>query len=364
MPDLPYRENIKRYECFMASTHLRGRFDHAGYGIPYALIVLFTIPVIALYGAFVNPPCTYSADPVIEERIENTAAPFVPSSDGRYRPLWSTTGLPDDVPLNRPQGCCLDPNLSRLYVADTDNDRIMMFSLEGHAIGRFLTSRQLKRPLDCAIGPDGLIYISQIGNHSIEVFDRKGEWQKSFPAGIDDKNLELAPGRMAFDRQGNLLVIDRGMGAVWVMTRQGKVLKRIFESEKEQGISLLTGLATAPDGRIFTAFAQGSRVISVLDQDGIPLFSFGRHGALYDDSFSFPSSIRVDGRGRIWVVDVFRHTIKVFDPDGIYLFSIGVYGEEPGNFVYPVDLDIDKEGRVYVLEKGKGRLQAFSILVK
>ncbi|MGA1795633.1 MAG: NHL repeat-containing protein [bacterium] len=275
-----------------------------------------------------------------------------------YEVLWHTTGLPDGIPLSRPQGCCLDPVTSRIYVADTENNRVMVFTTEGTAIGTFYTSRPVERPFDIAIGPDRRIYISQIERHVVEVFDQKGVWQVSIPA---DKGLSLAPGRMGFDHKGRLLVNDRKGGALWLMTKEGKILEKLHELKGDTRIILLTGLAVGPTGRIHVTSAQHSPVVTILEPEGTKFLSFGRHGALYDDSFSFPSSLALDSAGRIWVVDAFRHAIKVFDPEGKFLFNVGTFGEEPGRFVYPVDIDADRDGRMYVLEKGAGRLQAFSV---
>lgn len=274
------------------------------------------------------------------------------------RSLWHSAGLPDGKPLNRPQGLCLDQDASKVYVADTDNDRVMMFDMGGQPIGPFLTSIDLNRPYDLVIGPDMLIYISQLGKHRVDVFDKKGVWQRAIPR---DSIQGFAPGRMAFDLKGRLMVIDRSIGVIWLMTGEGKVIEKIYEPPKEKKITLLTGIAVDPNERIYIASAQVTPVVKIMDQKGDEILSFGRHGALHDDSFSFPSSLALDKGGRIWVVDVFRHTIKIFSPAGEYLFNIGIFGEEPGRFVYPVDMAIDKKGIIFVLEKGSGRLQAISV---
>jgi len=281
-----------------------------------------------------------------------------------YKPVWYSTGLSDDVPLNKPQGFCLDQDFLQIYVADTENDRVMIFSLDGHPIGQFLTSQPLSRPFDLVIGPNGMIHISQMGKKSVDIFNKKGLWQASIPKDPNGNGLEIAPGRMAFDLQGRLLVIDRNSSIVWAMTGEGRLFKRIYKAPREKKVALLTGVTTSSSGKIFVTSAQGSPVVMVMNPEGVHLFSFGRHGALYNDSFSFPNSLAVDDKGRMWIVDAFRHMVKVFDPEGNYLFSIGELGEEPGSFMFPVDIHIDREGMVYVLEKGAGRLQAFSAAVK
>ena len=332
--------------------------------LPFILFLFLVTPIIIKIGVFFGSSDIYILGSSKGNEWRGFRFGIAEAAEVTYKFLWHSIGMPDDIPLNKPQGFCLDPDFSQIYVADTENDRVMIFSSEGHPIGQFLTSHPLNRPFDLVIGPNGMIYISQIEKKTIDVFNKKGLWQTSIPKDPNGNEFEFTPGRMAFDLQGRLLVIDRNGSKVWAMTVEGKLLKKIYEAPKEKKFTLLTGLTVSSRGKIFVASAQGLPVVMVMNPEGAHLFSFGRHGALYDDSFSFPNSLAVDDKGKIWIVDAFRHTVKVFAPEGNYLFSIGELGEEPGSLMFPVDIHIDREGVVYVLEKGAGRLQAFSVEVK
>lgn len=350
---------------FMFSIYLRKQIiNYLCFISTFVLSFLLISQIVIQTGNFLRYSCGLDFIRMEDlDGIEFGVAEAAEAAEAAHRLLWHTTGLEDNK-LNRPQGCCLDHDSSRIYVADTDNDRVIMLAMDGEYIGPFLTSRPVKRPFDLIVGPDSMIYISQIGEISIEVFNKKGVWQRSIPKSARRKGLEITPGRMVFDRKGRLLVVDRSKGAICFMTRDGKVLKMQYIGQKDKAARLLSGIALDKYGRIYVISAQGSPVISVLDAEGVQILSFGRHGALYEDSLSFPHSLAVDDKDRIWIVDAFRHTIKVFGPDGKYIFNIGTYGNDTGGFLYPVDIDIDKEGRLYVLEKGAGRLQAFSVIFK
>lgn len=339
--------------------------------------VSYTVYITLSFFIFLITPICMPSDAICKQPYTNSSSSSNWGTKDRaksakgpkitYKTLWQTSGLPDGLPLKRPQGCCLNTDSSRIYVADTDNNRVMIFGTDGHAAGQFHTSRPLKRPFDLVIGnhqgSSECVYISQISEKTIEVFDRKGIWRASLPNIPKEKNekgWELTPGRMAFDHQGNLLVIDRSTGIVWVMTGGGKVIKRLGKHWKDKKSLLPTGLGVGPKGKIYVTTAQGSPVVIVMDPEGKRVSSFGRHGALYDDSFSFPSSLTADSEGRIFIVDAFRHSVKVFSPEEQYLFHIGARGRVPGMFIYPVDIAVDPKGIVYVLEKGAGRLQALS----
>jgi sugar lactone lactonase YvrE len=331
------------------------------YILSLVLSFMLLSPIVIQTGRFLGTFDIFGPDLTKTEDLYGIESGMANASEVTHRILWHSKGQPDDK-MNRPQGCCLDPDSSLIYVADTDNDRVILFARDGEYIGPFLTSRPVKRPFDLIVGPDSLIYISQVDGKWIEVFNKKGIWQTSIPDIPRRKEWEFKPGRMVFDRKGRLLVNDRGSGAIWFMTKEGKVLKKQYVAKNGKASRLLSGIALDTRGRIYVISAQGSPVITILDAEGARIHSFGRHGALHEDSLSFPHSLAVDSKDRIWLVDAFRHTIKVFGPDWRHLFNIGEFGEKSGGFVYPVDIEIDKEGKLYVLEKGAGRLQALSVI--
>ena len=342
--DVRYAIQGKTSEIFIIILMMYYRGKGLIFNVSYTLY--FTL---SLFIFLITPICIPS-DAICKQPYTNSstrsslgAKDRAKSAEGpkiTYKTLWQTSGLPDGLPLKRPQGCCLDTDSTRIYVADTDNDRIMIFGVDGYAVGQFHTSRPLKRPFDLVVGnhqgSSKCVYISQISEKTIEVFDRKGIWKASLPNVPKEKNEkgeELTPGRMAFDHQGNLLVIDRSTGIVWVLTGEGKVIKRLGNLWKDKKNLLPTGLGVGPKGKIYVSTAQGSPVVIVMDPEGKRVSSFGRHGALYDDSFSFPSSLAVDSVGRTFIVDAFRHSVKVFSPEGRYLFHIGVRSRAPGMFI-------------------------------
>ena len=68
----------------------------------------------------------------------------------------------------------------------------------------------------------------------------------------------------------------------------------------------------------------------------------------------------VDRHLNIIVSDRGAHNLKIFSIEGHLLTTIGQEGEGPGNFVLPSGIDIDREGRIVVVDhKGYHRLQFF-----
>jgi len=73
--------------------------------------------------------------------------------------------------------------------------------------------------------------------------------------------------------------------------------------------------------------------------------------------FYMPADIAFDSKDNIYILDSGNHRIQKFDADGKYLATFGRQGEGPGEFQYPMSLDIDTEGYLYISNPQNQRIQ-------
>jgi len=282
---------------------------------------------------------------------------------GAYKPkihlLFEVRGIKENHPFRRPQGIFVHNSQKKIYVADTDNQEIAIFSFSGESLGTLQTDRSLSSPIALSIDTEGRIYISRRGKDALEVFSSKGNFLLTIPSPDFLKSHEFFPGRFALSPDGKVYVVNRKKAQVWVFEKDGTFVLSFGGKDSEKGSFQFITDVFFHEGKVYVADAQGIP-LQVFTSEGNYQYSLGKHGRKKED-FSFPRAISVDIHNRLWVADAFRHKVNVYDQKGGFLFQLGSFGKTGGKFCFPVDLDFDHENRLYILEKGSDRFQVFSI---
>jgi DNA-binding beta-propeller fold protein YncE len=116
-------------------------------------------------------------------------------------------------------------------------------------------------------------------------------------------------------------------------------------------------MAVAPDGTIWVPDGKSDR-IRIFSPDGQQVevwgspgtgegqFDFGPNG-FYAYGFG---SIAFDAAGNIYVLDTLNHRVQKFGPDRRFLTAWGSEGRGDAQFIYPTDIAVDAQGRVFVVD--------------
>ncbi len=77
-----------------------------------------------------------------------------------------------------------------------------------------------------------------------------------------------------------------------------------------------------------------------------------------DDSIFFGSirSLDVDRQGRLYVLDSHTQQIYIFDPSGAFVRTVGSEGSGPGEFENASAVDVSQTGEIWVMEMQAGKL--------
>lgn len=204
----------------------------------------------------------------------------------------------------------------QVYVLNRSRHRLMTFSPDGNRTDTWGTQYFSDRPHGMCIGPEGHIYCTDDGNHTVRKFDQHGNHLLTLGTEDDPTPTGYTHRRDFFDR---LSTISTGAGP----------------------FNRPTGVTVLDDGTIFVADGYGNARIHTFDQAGYHLHSWGEPGAS-TGQFRLPHSIHHDSEDRIWVTDRENSRIQLFTTDGEFL-------TEWTDVIRPTDIAITDEA-VYVAE--------------
>ena len=260
-----------------------------------------------------------------------------------------------------PRGVCFDRVNDEVWVADTQNNRVAVFTPDGMPLYTASPGKAVREPvrilIDRSSGRQRLLVIDN-DRSRIAVLDFRGDYLGP----LDLPGLPERPvfGALALDDAGGLYVGENAEAEVLVYNPDRTLRFRFGGRGVDEGqFKSIAGIAV--DATRIVVVDHQAIAVQIFDRRGNFQRGFGRH-AMGIEHFSLPESVALDSKGHIVVVDALRHEIKFFDGDGTFIDRFGGLGRGPGEVAYPVDLAIDGKDRFYVVERGNGRVQVMQEL--
>lgn len=166
---------------------------------------------------------------------------------------------------------------------------------------------------------------------------------------ITKPNAILASSPLSF------LVMDQGSATLFKVENNEKRIPKILKKKKLNFPSLVSLCSFSNNEILFT----DSRLsqIYVLNEDQEKLEVLNKELILNQPTGIAYSSISKE----IWVVETGVHRISILNELGERIRTIGKRGARPGEFNYPTDIWIDKEGKAYVIDAMNFRIQIFDV---
>lgn len=277
----------------------------------------------------------------------------------------------------RPIGLTVGPD-GLVYVPEEGNHRISVFSQDGdliRTIGQQGTRDQIgayfERPHSVAFGPEGTMYVADTWNYQIRALNSNGTqitaWGQPVTAGLAAQQQPVdgmwGPRAVAVDSVGRVYVADTGNKRIRVYTAQGEYVMDIGSGGSGPGqLDEPAGLALHPDGRVFVADTWNRRV-SVFTAGGLhlPENSFRMRGWEGQPNNRPYLALDVE-RNFLYVTDPDVGRIYVYDTQGNCLGSFGQYNpERPNNSQFAAigGIAVDADGNIYVADIANGRILRF-----
>jgi len=395
----------------------RGRLKPAEYlskGFP--LILAFIISVGSIFAAF-QP--AQAEGPLIPGYLLQDDQPIPAPTGYIHIAVISGEGKPYGL-FNAPQDLFLDSATGNLLIADTGNNRIVILDPEGSFLMEIGGEQAgLNGPEGVFVDPEGRIWIADRGNKRIVVFEPDGKFvlELTKPATTYLDQIDFSPSKVVVDKRGfvytvigsqsnmGIVVLDgsgrfRGFfGRTRIRFDLARTLARFIATDTQRkrmlriqpaplsnlhidsrgfiyGISpilhkdqiqRLNSVGTNVYGEVGTRTGAGKLWDKLLNREGI---TFGESETRWEWNdqmrMSVPAQINpqfldiaVDEAGIVSVIDSRNNRIYQYDQAGNLLSIFGGQGVSEGFFLRPVSIIAGNDGRLYVLDSGRGDIQVF-----
>ncbi len=190
----------------------------------------------------------FSTDEVVE--IPNVSGALVPASQST---LISSSAVFNGAALNEPSGLAVGPD-GRLYISDLGNSRVVSYDLVTGQTAIPLLG--LKDPWGIAVDASNNLYVANTGDGNVLVDIAGAESTLTVP-GVS------APWGVAIDPSGSLIVSDHASGnIVWVPNVSG-TLTTASAVTIEKNPSSALGISLDAMGDLYTSDATGKAVYAI-----------------------------------------------------------------------------------------------------
>ena len=277
--------------------------------------------------------------------------------------------------FSRPNDVAIDGK--KIYVSDTGNNRVCVFNLRGvflfsfgksgvayPSAGAEITWRpgEFNYPFGIDVDERGRIFVADTANWRIQVFSPDGKPLFWFPF-LKDKNwAEVFP--LSLDINGERLYLADGFKKrIVVFDLNGNYLYSLGEKGRLAGmIAGPLGVAAAKDGTVFitdnrnltlTAYQPLGKIFWVRGRPPKGIVSPNRF-------FGLPAGVAVDDEGFVYLVDAFSFNVKIFNQEGEFLVEVGRRGTGRGEFNFPRGVKVYKN-LLAVADMENNRVQIFRI---
>ena len=162
------------------------------------------------------------------------------------------------------------------------------------------------------------------------------------------------------DNKDNVYTFNRGEHPVMVFDRDGNFLRSWGEGQYPRA----HGVHMGPDGSIYLTDDGGSFVRKCRLEDGKVLLELGVPGTpapyMSGEPFHRCTHTALSPKGDIYVSDGYGNSrVHKYSPDGKLLMSWGEPGTDPGQFNVPHNICCDPDGWLYVADRANNRVQVF-----
>jgi DNA-binding beta-propeller fold protein YncE len=291
--------------------------------------------------------------------LESKIKPVVAKVDQSGPPVFTNALYGEfNQPLSKPMDVTKIDEL--IYVSDTSNKQVQVFDQAGTPVMKFgkegTKEGEFNFPYGIAGDKDGNIYVADLYNANISIFNSKGKFLSYFEP--KEKVIKSPGGLRIFNN--NLYVTDIKANKLFIFNLDGEKVMEIGGPGAEEGKFIAPNAVTVDDDKQIYVTDSGNNRVQVFDKDGkfIKIIN-GSEDGKGASTFLNPRGVAVDSKGNVYVVNTLAHNISAFDKDGKQLYELGGMGTENDKLYLPNGLFIDDRDTLFVTDTINERVSIF-----
>lgn len=282
----------------------------------------------------------------------------------------------DDLGLLHPRDIAV-ANDGTLYIADTENNRIVHISVDGTILaewtaeginGTELIQGGFNQPWGIAVDQEGQVYVADTWNHRILKYTSDGEFITTwgyFNNVPEDPFGMWGPRDVVIDSDGNVLVTDTGNKRILIFDPDGNFITQIGGDGYQLGqFKEPVGLVVAPDtGDVYVADTWNQR-IQLLKKVGAAEYTPYKSWDIlswYGGSLDNKPYLSIDEFSRVYVADPEGGRVLVFSNMGEFLGHWGTPKQTFEGFDIVGGLAADGQGGIWVTDAGNNQIFYFAL---
>ena len=252
--------------------------------------------------------------------------------------------------LNYPKCLAIHYKTGNIYITDLGNHRVQVFSCDGDYL--FMFSEKMNGPLGICI-TQNKVFVTQSTGNCINMYELEGKLIKSVGSeGNGEAQFKNPRGLDVSYKNNNIYVCDCDNHRIQILIEELKYHSML-------GIGLL----------VFPRDFKVTRDrVLVLDCSDPCMFVFNSDHVLTNRLITRgdgrqtrnPSCFDIDREYNIIMSDYSNHCVYVFNQEGEQIHKLGKEGQGIGEFYHPCGIAVDNTGRVIVVcHKNTNCLQFF-----